>query len=60
MMNTRGLTEIVILTVGLELGVIDTTLFSIGVVMALTTTVVASPLLRLVRPAGAAPDPRTA
>jgi len=49
LMNTRGLTEIVILTVGLELGVIDTTLFSIGVVMALTTTVVASPLLRLVR-----------
>lgn len=57
LMNTRGLTEIVILTVGLELGVIDTTMFSIGVVMALATTVVASPLLRLVRPdvAGAVP-----
>ena len=58
LMNTRGLTEIVILTVGLELGVIDTTLFSIGVVMALTTTVVASPLLRVVRPDVAAAVPR--
>ena len=50
LMNTRGLTEIVILTVGLELGVIETTMFSVGVVMALTTTVIASPLLRVVRP----------
>ena len=58
LMNTRGLTEIVILTVGLELGVIDTTMFSIGVVMALTTTVVASPLLRLVRQDEAAAVPR--
>ncbi|MFM7068583.1 MAG: cation:proton antiporter, partial [Actinomycetes bacterium] len=49
LMNTRGLTEIVILTVGLELGVIDTTMFSIGVVMAIATTVMAAPLLRLVR-----------
>jgi len=48
LMNTRGLTEIVILTVGLELSVIDATVFSIGVVMALTTTIMTSPLLRLV------------
>lgn len=60
LMNTRGLTEIVILTVGLELGVIDTTMFSIGVVMALATTVVASPLLRLVRPDVAVAVPRRA
>ncbi len=60
LMNTRGLTEIVILTVGLELGVIDTTMFSIGVVMALTTTVIASPLLRLVRPDVASAVPRRA
>ena len=45
LMNTRGLTEIVILSVGLGLRVIDQTLFSIGVVMALATTVMASPLL---------------
>ena len=60
LMNTRGLTEIVILTVGLELGVIDTTMFSIGVVMALATTAIASPLLRLVRPDVAAAVPRRA
>jgi Kef-type K+ transport system membrane component KefB len=52
LMNTRGLTELVILTVGLELGVIDTTLFTIGVLMALVTTLMATPLLALVSPHG--------
>ena len=46
LMNTRGLTEIVILTVGLQLGVINTTLFTIMVIMALLTTVMAAPVLR--------------
>lgn len=46
LMNTRGLTEIVILTVGLELGVIDEVLYSALVVMALVTTCMAVPLLR--------------
>jgi Kef-type K+ transport system membrane component KefB len=50
LMNTRGLTELVILTVGLELRVIDTTLFTMGVLMALVTTVMATPLLALVSP----------
>jgi Kef-type K+ transport system membrane component KefB len=50
LMNTRGLTELVILTVGLELGVIDTTLFTIGVLMALVTTLMATPLLALISP----------
>lgn len=48
LMNTRGLTEIVILTVGLELGVIDESLFTVMVIMALVTTVMAAPLLRLI------------
>ncbi|BEL03179.1 hypothetical protein Q0Z83_013700 [Actinoplanes sichuanensis] len=47
LMNTRGLTEIVILTVGLQLGVIDTRLFTVLVIMALVTTAMAAPLLRL-------------
>ena len=47
LMNTRGLTEIVILTVGLELGVINETVFSIMVLMALVTTLMAWPTLRL-------------
>ncbi|MDN3295055.1 cation:proton antiporter [Streptomyces ficellus] len=50
LMNTRGLTEIVILTVGLQLGVITETLFTAMVLMALTTTLMAAPLLRLVHP----------
>jgi Kef-type K+ transport system membrane component KefB len=49
LMNTRGLTEVVVLTVGLQLGVISTTMFTIMVLMALTTTVMAAPALRLIR-----------
>ena len=43
--NTRGMTELIVLNVGLKLGVIGTTMFGIGVVMALTTTLMAGPLL---------------
>lgn len=50
LMNTRGLTEIVILSVGLELGVISPTLFTMMVLMALTTTLMAAPVLRLTGP----------
>jgi Kef-type K+ transport system membrane component KefB len=50
LMNTRGLTEIVILTVGLELGVLDHRLYSLMVVMALVTTVMTGPLLRVLHP----------
>ena len=45
LMNTRGLTELVILNVGLAQGVISTELFTIGVLMALVTTVMTGPLL---------------
>jgi Kef-type K+ transport system membrane component KefB len=47
LMNTRGLTELVILTVGLQLGVLDGRLYSLMVVMALVTTAMAGPLLQL-------------
>lgn len=50
LMNTRGLTELVLLSVGLRLGILDTALFSALVVMALVTTFMTSPLLRLVYP----------
>jgi len=50
LMNTRGLTEIVILTVGLELGVLDGDLFSLMVVMAIVTTVMAGPILGRIYP----------
>ena len=45
LLNTRGLTELVILNVGLSLGMISTTLFSIGVLMAIGTTLMTGPLL---------------
>ncbi|QUQ64349.1 cation:proton antiporter domain-containing protein [Kutzneria sp. CA-103260] len=50
LMNTRGLTELVILTVGLQLGVLDGELYSLMVVMAVLTTVMTGPLLRLIYP----------
>ncbi len=47
LMNTRGLMELVVLNVGLDLGVISKTLFAIMVLMALLTTFMTSPLLAL-------------
>ncbi|MBM3779250.1 MAG: cation:proton antiporter [Acidimicrobiia bacterium] len=51
LMNTRGLMEIVVLELGLSLGVISPTLFTLMVVMAMVTTLGTVPLLRLVAPA---------
>ena len=48
LMNTRGLMELVILNIGLDIKVISPTLFSMMVIMALTTTVMTTPLLELV------------
>ncbi len=50
LMNTRGLTELVILTIGVQLGVLDQDLFTLMVVMALVTTAMAAPLLERVYP----------
>lgn len=50
LMNTRGLIELVILNVGLDLGVISPTLFSIMVIMALVTTFMTTPVLALLMP----------
>lgn len=51
LMNTRGLTELVILTVGRELHLLSDELFTMMVVMALVTTVMTGPLLSLAYPA---------
>jgi Kef-type K+ transport system membrane component KefB len=48
LMNTRGLTELVILSVGLERGLISAQVFTIMVLMALATTFMAAPLLALI------------
>ncbi len=45
LMNTRGLMELVILTIGLDLGVISPALFAMMVLMALVTTFMTSPML---------------
>jgi Kef-type K+ transport system membrane component KefB len=47
LLNTRGLIELVILNVGLDLGVISPLLFSMMVIMALVTTFMATPVLDL-------------
>ncbi|UCM90331.1 cation:proton antiporter domain-containing protein [Streptomyces marincola] len=45
LMNTRGLTELVILKVGMDLGILDERIFTMMVVMALVTSMLAGPLL---------------
>jgi Kef-type K+ transport system membrane component KefB len=47
LMNTRGLMELIVLNIGLDLNVISPTLFAMLVLMALLTTMAASPLLAL-------------
>lgn len=45
LMNTRGLTELIVLNVGVSLGVLDGQMFTMMVIMALVTTAMAGPLL---------------
>jgi Kef-type K+ transport system membrane component KefB/nucleotide-binding universal stress UspA family protein len=52
LMNTRGLTELIILNIGLDLGVLPPTLFAMLVLMALVTTFMTTPALSLVYPGG--------
>ena len=46
LMNTRGLMEIVILTIGRDIGVISSTMFAMMLLMALATTCMTTPLLQ--------------
>lgn len=45
LMNTRGLTELIVLNIGVSLGVLDGQMFTMMVIMALVTTAMAGPLL---------------
>lgn len=45
LMNTHGLMELIVLSVGLELGLISPPLFALLVLMALTTTATTAPML---------------
>jgi Kef-type K+ transport system membrane component KefB len=53
LMNTRGLTELIVLNLALSLGAISEALFTALVIMALVTTFMAGPLIRLLDPRNA-------
>ncbi|MGX2998838.1 cation:proton antiporter [Streptomyces sp. JNUCC 64] len=59
LVNTRGLTEIVVLQVGYTAGVLTPGLFLAMLVMALTTTGLTGPLLSLIDHHAARREPRT-
>jgi Kef-type K+ transport system membrane component KefB len=60
LMNTRGLMELIVLNIGLDLRVISPTLFAMMVVMALVTTMATAPVLRWLLPhTGSAPAPES-
>ena|SRR5579859_3218035 len=48
LMNARGLMELILLNIGLQQGIITPTLFTILVLMAIVTTLMASPLFEFV------------
>lgn len=50
LMNTRGLTELVVLNIGLSVGILDQGLFTVMVLMAIVTTVITEPLMRVIYP----------
>lgn len=57
LMNTRGLMELVVLNLGLEIGIISPRLFAVMVLMALATTFMTSPIVAILRPAPSDPAP---
>jgi nucleotide-binding universal stress UspA family protein len=50
LMNTRGLMELIVLNIGLEMNVISPTLFAMLVIMALVTTFATTPILHFIAP----------
>jgi Kef-type K+ transport system membrane component KefB len=53
LLNTRGLMELVILNVGLDIGAISRELFAMMVLMALATTIMTTPLIAWLMPSRA-------
>lgn len=56
MMNTRGLTELIALNIGLQAGIIDKSLYTVLVLVALLTTAATGPCLNLLRAPGRRPE----
>jgi Kef-type K+ transport system membrane component KefB len=48
LMNARGLMELILINIGLEKGIIQPALFSVLVLMAIATTLMASPMFEWV------------
>ena len=46
-MNTRGLVELVVLNIGYDIGILTSEIFTIMVLMALSTTFMTGPLINL-------------
>jgi Kef-type K+ transport system membrane component KefB len=55
LMNTRGLMALIVLNIGLDLGVISPKIFTMMVMMALLTTVMTTPLMKLFASSAALP-----
>ena len=58
LMNARGLMELIVINIGLQRGIIGEGLFSMLVLMAIVTTLMASPLFELVYGRAARKDGR--
>ena len=50
LMNTRGLTELIVLNLALEKGVISDALFAMLVIMAVVTTLITGPMMKVLDP----------
>jgi Kef-type K+ transport system membrane component KefB len=50
LLNTRGLVGLIVLSIGMDLGIISPTVFTMLVIMALVTTFATTPMLRWVYP----------
>jgi Kef-type K+ transport system membrane component KefB len=59
LLNTRGLMELVVASIGLQLGIIPATVFTTLVFVAITTTLLTSPLLDRLQLQGNIPAVRT-
>lgn len=48
-MNTRGLVELIVLNIGLDKGILSPTLYTMLVIMAIFTTFMTGPMLRIIQ-----------
>jgi Kef-type K+ transport system membrane component KefB len=60
LMNTRALMELIVLNIALDLGVLPESMFTILVLMAIVTTMMTGPLIRLLLPRMGLPAERQA